>query len=231
MIGLKRRTACLVASVVMVGGGVLVAAPGTALAAPTTVHAKGVTTCSNAFLDGDSRLGPEQLPTAGTIYPIVAGYQPLAGLTAAQFIATYWSTTANGGSGGWDYPPDNGFLLNPAGQPDEVVEQLPKGQEIDRFGSVYGAFLAPLDTPYASRALPPMSLDNFNVGITCNYTIYKVVKPFDVEGGPIAPGFGQHGLGRQYQLVASLLPPGASAQVLWLLNNGYLVSVPVSANA
>jgi hypothetical protein len=217
---LKRRLIGLIASVFLVCGVVLTTAPS------AVATSSGQTTCSNAFLDGDSRLGPAQLPTTGPLHPIVVGYQPLAGLTAPQFIATYWDPTANGGSGGWRYPPDNGFVILPTGQPEEYPLLLAPGERIDRFGSVFGAFLAPVDTPYASRSLPPMSLDNFTTGITCNYSLYEVEKPFDVEAGPIAPAFGQRGLGRQYQLVSSLLPGDPSpANVMWLLNNGYLENI------
>ena len=70
---------------------------------------------------------------------------------------------------------------------------------------------------YSSRAA------DFDPAFTCNYHLYRVVKPFNVEAGPIAPGFGQRGLGLQFQLVASLLPgTTATANVAWLLNNGYL---------
>lgn len=42
------------------------------------------------------------------------------------------------------------------------------------------------------------------------------------ETGPIAPGFGQPGRGLQYQLVTSLLPMDATANVQWLVSHGYL---------
>ena len=46
------------------------------------------------------------------------------------------------------------------------------------------------------------------------------------EAGPIAPGFGQPGLGLQYQLVSSLLAGDpATANVMWLISNGYLRSL------
>jgi hypothetical protein len=108
----------------------------------------------------------------------------------------------------------------------EFPDTVRPGQEIDRFGSIYGSFLAPADTPYAERALPPQSLDNFDAGFTCNYHLYLVLKPFKAEMGPIAPGFGQPGRGLQYQVVSSLLPgdPG-TASVMWLLTNGYLRSL------
>nr|MDQ6948923.1 TNT domain-containing protein [Actinomycetota bacterium] len=154
---------------------------------------------------------------------VVAGYHPLAGLTPQQFITTYWDPSANGGKGGWRFPPDNGFLIGHNGQPEEMPLSLAPGQRIDRFGSEFGAFLAPINTPYASRALPPQSLDNFDVSFVCNYHLYKVLKVFTVEAGPIAPGFGQRGLGRQYQVVSSLVPGSPmKVNVMWLLDHGFL---------
>jgi hypothetical protein len=76
-----------------------------------------------------------------------------------------------------------------------------------------------------------MSLDNFGTG-TCNYHVYEVLKPFEVEEGPIAPGFGQPGYGRQYQLVSALIPGSPSPlTVMWLLDNGYLEALPVAAGS
>ena len=173
--------------------------------------------CSNAYFGADSRLGPEILPDGGPIAPMVRRYHRLAGLSASQFLATYWDSTA----GSWIYPPDNGFLLL-KGHPDEHPVILMPGRHLDRFGSEYGAFLAPADTPYAARSLPPQSLDNFDPAYTCNYHAYRVLKRFAAEGGPIAPGFGQPGLGTQYQLVSSLLPGRPSANVMWLITHGYL---------
>jgi hypothetical protein len=55
------------------------------------------------------------------------------------------------------------------GQPDESPFVLMPGRQIDRLGSEYGAFLAPTDTLYAERSLPPQRLDNFDPAYTCNY--------------------------------------------------------------
>jgi hypothetical protein len=197
-----------------------VRAAGASVAAVATAQA--TTGCSNQFLDGDSRLGPEHLPSAGEIGQLVRGYDPLAGLTAGAFINTYWDAAANGGSGGWRFPPDSGFLIA-NGKPVEYQIPLGVGQDVDRFGSEFGAFLAPEGTPYAQRALPPMSLDNFEPAFTCNYHEYRVEKSFRVDSGPIAPGFGQRGMGRQYQLDGSLVP-GAPTRltVVWLVDHGYL---------
>ncbi|MGI8802258.1 MAG: TNT domain-containing protein [Solirubrobacteraceae bacterium] len=185
--------------------------------------ARPASACSNTFFAGDERLGPDQLQGIGMVAPILAGYDRLAGLTPAQFIAIYWDPTANGGAGGWRFPPENGFLLTATGRPIEHVAPLPPGDRIDRFGSEFGAFLAPVDTPYFERSLPPMSLDNFDPAYTCNYHVYRVIRQFAVEEGPIAPAFGQPGHGEQFQLVGSLVPGGPSRlNVIWLIANGYL---------
>ena len=102
------------------------------------------------------------------------------------------------------------------------------GQRVDRYGSEFGAFLAPTGLTYASRALPPQSLDNQTAPAGCNYLAYRVLRQFDVDGGPIAPGFGQPGRGVQYMLVGTLVP-GAPERlsVRWLIDNGYLARCPV----
>jgi hypothetical protein len=198
-----------------VGGS---ATAGAATLAPPFPFPTLATTCSTAYLDGDIRLGPAQFQQLGMVAPMLFGYNRLAGLTAAQFIATYWDPTANG----WRYPPDNGYLLV-FGHPVEYTGTISAGEKIDRFGSEFGAFLAPEDTPYAQRSLPPMSLDDFDPSYTCNYHLYTVIKPFKADEGPIAPGFGQPGFGLQIQLDASLVPGAPSPlNVMWLINNGYL---------
>jgi hypothetical protein len=57
----------------------------------------------------------------------------------------------------------------------------------------------------------------------CNYSAYRVVRTFSVQGGPIAPAFGQPGKGLQYMLIGALVT-GAPERlnVRWLLDNGYL---------
>lgn len=214
---LKRFAVSMTAAVLLVTGSVTASAGATPLAAAAQ--------CSNQFLNGDNRLGPEQLATQGMIGVIVHSYDRFAGLTAQAFIDTYWDPTASGGRGGWRFPPQNGYLIDATGQPVEYALPLGVGQQLDRFGSEFGDFLAPRGTPYAQRALPPMSLDNFDPVFTCNYHLYRVIKSFKVESGPIAPGFGQMGYGRQYQIVGALLPGGPTdqeANVKWLLDHGYL---------
>jgi hypothetical protein len=181
------------------------------------------TQCSAEDYAGDARLGPAALPTAGPVGEELIHYDRFGGLTPDQFIATYWDPTAFGGQGGWRYPPANGFLIGPNGQPVEAPMPLRVGQRIDRYGSEFGAFLAPARLPYTSRAIPPQSLDNGALPDGCNYHLYQVLREFRVEGGPIAPAFGQRGHGVQYLLVSSFLPEApAQINVMWLVANGYL---------
>jgi hypothetical protein len=50
-----------------------------------------------------------------------------------------------------------------------------------------------------------------------------VLESFAVDTGPIAPWFAQPGGGRQFQLVASLVPGAPTPlNVMWLVNNGFL---------
>ena len=210
---MKRIVTALAAVLSLTLAGVLGGASA-ALAAPAA------TTCSTAFLDGDSRLGPATTPDSGIVALELIGYDRLDGLSPQQFLARYY----NSATSSWDYPPDNGYLIV-NGRPVEFQTTLGPGQSVDRFGSPGGSFLAPFGIPYAARSLPPSNLDDQQQGLTCNYYTYKVLKPFAVEAGPIAPAFGQPGLGLQYQLVSTLLPGDpVSATVNWLVSNGYLAA-------
>jgi Tuberculosis necrotizing toxin len=219
---MKRALFTWTTALFVTAGTSLAAAPALAATHPASVNTTSGTQCSNAYFDDSSLLGPRALPTKGRIAAIVRGYRRLDGMTPKTFLTKYWDPTANGGKGSWRYPPDNGFLIAD-GHPVEFHSTLLRGEDVDRFGSEYGGFLAPADTPYANRSIPPQSLDNFDAAFTCNYHLYRVLKPFNAETGPIAPAFGQPGLGLQYQLVSSLLPgdPG-TANVLWLIDHGYL---------
>ena len=190
-------------------GSATAAAP----AAPTPLDQ-----CSSTYLDGDPLLGPAQPPTTGAVGSQLVGYLRTGLQSTAQFLAEYRD------SAGWIYPPDNGFVV--VGDiPIEWTQPLLPREDIDRYGGVYGSFLAPAGTPYAERAIPPSSLDS-TPAAGCDYHEYEVLKPFDVDGGLIAAWFDQPGGGLQFQLDASLVP-GAPTQlnVLWLLNNGYLKEV------
>src|SRR5215469_3031654 len=99
-----------------------------------------VTTCSAALFDGDRRLGPDVLPVDGEVGRELRDYQRTGALTVAQFLATYWD------------PPDNGYVIGANGQPEVSQVELHPGELIDRFGSEFGAFLAPEGSSYASRS-------------------------------------------------------------------------------
>ncbi|MFJ6618796.1 TNT domain-containing protein [Kitasatospora sp. NPDC091335] len=197
----------------------------TAVCAPAASAAPAATPsdqCSAAFRHDDARLGPADLPTTGPVGRQLAGYQRTGGASDQAFLGQYYDPAGNGGKGGWIYPPSDGYVTLPDGSPIEFDLTLYPNQNIDRYGSEYGAFLAPEGLPYANRAIPPQSLDG-NPPAACNYHDYKVVKAFTVHAGPIAPWFNQPGWGLQYQLDGALLPGGpAKLNVLWLVENGYL---------
>jgi Tuberculosis necrotizing toxin len=178
--------------------------------------------CSATFFDGNSLLGPADLPVRGPVGEELAGYRRTGSMSPASFLARYYDT----GAGSWIYPPDNGFVIKPDGQPEETTATLRPGQDIDRYGSEFGGFLAPAGLGYAYRSIPPTNLHS-TPAASCNYHDYAVLRAFDVDAGPAAPWFGQLGSGLQYQLDATLVP-GAPAplNVMWLVNNGYLERLP-----
>lgn len=181
--------------------------------------------CSTTYFEGDRRLGPEQFPAPGSseVGDELAGYRRTGQLTPEQFLAQYYDSSANGGQGGFVYPPANGFVINPDGYPQESPKTLEVGQRLDRYGSEFGGFLAPYGTPYAARSIPPANLNTTESRYTCNYHAYQVLKPFTVEAGPAAPWFAQPGGGEQYQLDGTLLPDKPTRPtVKYLIDNGYL---------
>lgn len=185
------------------------------------------TQCSAEDYNGDPRLGPRDLPTFGSVGFELRTYDRFAGLTPEQFLATYWDPV----TGSYRFPPENGFLIGPDGQPVHAPTPLRAGQRVDRYGSEFGAFLAPIGTLYSQRSIPPQSLDNTANPGGCNYRAYVVLRELDVDGGPIAPAFGQPGHGVQYRLVSALVP-GAPVQlnILWLVDHGFLRRCAVIAS-
>jgi hypothetical protein len=97
----------------------------------------------------------------------------------------------------WAQAPNRGFLGGWS-RPDT----LKPGTVIDRYGGETGRFFSPQGTPLDARSLPTGSgpLNTF-----------EVLKPLDVQGGVVAPAFGQPGLGVQYMTdlpVADLIEQG-----------------------
>ncbi|WP_329109916.1 TNT domain-containing protein [Micromonospora sp. NBC_01699] len=162
-------------------------------------------------------LGPAQLPADRPVGPLLFGYQRFGGLTEAEFVAKYRGET------GWTYPPADGFLVVD-GQPVRLAQTLWAGSRVDRFGYPGGGYLAPARTLFLQRALPPQNLNTPSGTPASNYHLYCVLRAFRVDSGPIAPWFGQLGLGLQYKLESRHLPKAPSPlSVAWLLDNGYLV--------
>ncbi|WP_243789619.1 TNT domain-containing protein [Saccharopolyspora gloriosae] len=177
--------------------------------------------CSGVH-DGDERWGPEHLPRPWQepVGPLLDGYSRSGDLAPAEFLDTYWDPAANS----WKYPPQDGFDVRPDGSPDKEPELLEVGDDLDRFGSEYGSFLAPAGDDYAERSLPPQSLTTREADFPCGYHRYEVARPFTVWEGPIAPWFAQPGGGTQILLDSAFLQPdeGQRLNVRWLLSNGYL---------
>jgi nicrotizing toxin Mtb-like protein len=175
------------------------------------------------YLAGDGRLGPQTLPATGVLAGILHGYHRLGGMTVAAFLSQYWK--ASGATGGWIYPPSQGFAVGRNGRPQESVQPVQPGQDIDRFGGEHGTFLSPQGVPFARRALPPQSLDG-TPPQACDYHDYAVIRRFRVEAGPAAAWFAQPGHGTQYKLDPTLIPGAPrTLDITWLINHGYLAPV------
>lgn len=161
---------------------------------------KAVNSTADYFC-GDARLGPKKLPKLFPLDDITQPYDRLGGLCAAEFLAK-WTT-----NGSYHYPDNQGFMVSTSNEPIKGNATLPAGTMLDRFGSEYGSFLSPAEAPYPQRAIPPSNLDAPKVKpfYPYNYHVYKVVKPFDVEAGPIAPYFGQPGAGTQYRTFSNIM--------------------------
>ncbi|WP_431038504.1 TNT domain-containing protein [Streptomyces sp. P6-2-1] len=191
-------------------------------AKPAKAAAAQAAPCTGEF-HGDARLGPRHLPgpREEPVGPLLKGWKRTGGLGERAFLKEYWEGDATSGS--WKYPPNDGFAET-NGAPDRTPTRLRRGERLDRFGSVYGAFLAPAGDAYAQRALPPQNLGTREESAPCGYHVYEVTKRFTVWQGRIAPWFGQPGGGQQIKLDPALLNPGEGEglNVKWLLDHGYL---------
>jgi hypothetical protein len=186
------------------------------------------TTCSTVAYLNDSRLGPKRVPNAGPVARLLRGWQRLAGFSPRGYLKLFYDAVARS----WRYPPQGGYQLTPLGVPVVGSATLIEGQLVDRFGSEGGTYLSPQGTPYAARGIPPESLNPFPGGEPCNYYRYRVLKPFSVNAGPIAPALGQPGFGLQYVLSAAYFPGVTErVNVTYLLTNGYVERVPYAPPA
>jgi hypothetical protein len=180
-------------------------------------------TCSTVAYHGNPLLGPKRVPNAGPVARLLRGWQRFAGFSPKGYLKLFYDAVAKS----WRYPPQGGYQITPLGTPVVGSATLIEGQLIDRFGSEGGAYLSPEGTPYSARGIPPESLDPFPGGEPCNYYRYRVLKPFSVNAGPIAPALGQPGFGLQYVLSGTYFPGVTErVNVAYLLTNGYVERVP-----
>ncbi|RJE18491.1 hypothetical protein PHISCL_09167, partial [Aspergillus sclerotialis] len=95
-------------------------------------------------------------------------------------------------------PPVERIRAGHTGQPHIRTVTLTPGQKLDRFGSEFGSFLAPLGAPFIERSLPPSNLDtgSGDAEHPFSYRVYEVVKELEVLAGPVRPGFEMSGFGR-----------------------------------
>lgn len=84
------------------------------------------------------------------------------------------------------YPPASGFVS-------VSIVKLKPNTKLDRYGSLWGTFVAPQGASFGSRALPASSKNSI-------YYQFKVIKEIpNVKAGKAIPWFGEPGMGTQYQ--------------------------------
>ncbi|MFH9354531.1 TNT domain-containing protein [Kitasatospora sp. NPDC017646] len=179
------------------------------------------------YFCGDWRLGPKRLPTRGLLGNILEGYDRLGGLTAVEFLNTWWNPALDSGQGDWNYPPDDGFAHDAQGSVLAAPLLLQAGQDlmVDRFGAETGRFLSPAGTKYGQRAIPPSSLNTIDPRYPFDYHLYRVAKDVTVCAGPAAPAFEQPGGAIQYVASSKFCPSIPFTNVATLVSNGTLVRV------
>ncbi|KAJ5242326.1 uncharacterized protein N7469_000653 [Penicillium citrinum] len=171
----------------------------------------GITSQNKTYVCGDPRLGPINVPKKFPLNNQLRTYARFGALCPAEFL-TKWAGSPDANDS-YEYPPSNGYVENTKGDAIIGNATLPVGQKVDRFGSEYGSFLAPLGAPYIQRSLPPSNLITYDGDYPFNYHVYQVTKSFVVGLGPIAPWFEQPGMGTQFVTYTN---------VMGLLEGGYL---------
>ncbi|OBB68465.1 TNT domain-containing protein [Mycobacterium sp. 852014-50255_SCH5639931] len=119
--------------------------------------------------------------------------------------------------------PDDMLATKPYAVPGTVIPDaaLKPGTILGRFGSPFGAYLAPEGTPFAELSLPPESAVK-------PYFEYAVGDPsrlppgWHIEQSEVAPWFHQPGGGQQFRIIK---PDGTNGTVLELQRYGVLVRV------
>jgi Tuberculosis necrotizing toxin len=220
------------------------------LTPPVTATAKGcgnrdtlpdTPPTTHGFHD-DLMLGPDPLPHDAPVGPIVVGYKRFGATDLDGFKHNFVKPSVDDRHpASWIWPPGpDGFATKSGGSlgaPDRKQITLKAGTLLDRFGFATGKFLAPKGTPFGQRALPPQALETADhtnpdyqglkwtqntIIPPSNYHVYCVQNDFKVDAGPIAPWFGQPGLGTQYVLMPGYVDkqPNDKLNMLWLLANG-----------
>ena len=92
---------------------------------------------------------------------------------------------------------------------------LQQGTILERSGSPAGQFLSPKGTPLAARSLPPGAE-------TRPLTTYKVIKPFEVMGGRVAPWYNKPGLGTAFDVG---VPETPNRTIQDLIDSGHLIQI------
>ncbi|ESZ93173.1 hypothetical protein SBOR_6452 [Sclerotinia borealis F-4128] len=177
---------------------------------------------SAPYLCLDWRLGPKVLPRYLPLSSELSSYNRFGGVSPGEFLAKWWNTTSQS----YIYPGTvtNGFSTDINGNPINGTMILPAGTLLDRFGGEKtGTYLSSADTPYSQRSLPPSNLNDnsYYPGFPYAYHVYRVMQDLEVVGGPIAPWFGQPGLGTQFFT-------GSDKPVEWLIANKFLERVDLS---
>lgn len=176
---------------------------------------------SSLYVCGDYRLGPITLPSTIPLDGIAglgSMYRRFGGSCPGEYLTTWWNASISR----WKYPDFDGYTIDTAGKAVRFNYTLREGVYIDRFGDENSNYTAPAGTPYAMRSLPPWNLNTRKpTDLPYNYYVYKVNRTMRVEAGPIAPAFGQPGLGVQF-----ILPK----KVLELVNTGNLTRIDLTAN-
>ncbi|ASS48328.1 MAG: hypothetical protein A3D31_08815 [Candidatus Fluviicola riflensis] len=99
------------------------------------------------------------------------------------------------------YPPASGFVS-------VSIVKLKPNTKLDRYGSLWGTFVAPQGASFGSRALPQSSKNSI-------YYQFKVLKEIpNVKAGKAIPWFGEPGMGMQYQF---------NDKINTLITNKYLI--------
>ncbi len=161
-----------------------------------------------------------RLRDAGVPEHILEGYDPLAGRTFEEFHQDF-TIVDDKGNMRWDWAgqaPNDGFARTP-----EVVDRIPEGLGLDRFGSDQGAFMAEDGATLSSRGMPPGVASRYSQFVGTGIPVPEGL-PWEVRYGPAKEAFGQPG-GAEQWVVFDVSDPQQSitVNVEQLLETGMVV--------